>query len=62
MADAQLKPGWLRRDVLSATRLVARDELAAAELRVRQINDELSDACSAVKAAKAKVRRLDQKS
>lgn len=49
--EVNLKPGWLKADTRRAAIRVARDKLAEAERRVRQLNDELSDACTAVKIA-----------
>jgi hypothetical protein len=39
---------------------VARGDLMNAEQDVRRLNDELSDACTRVKVAKAKVRRAER--
>lgn len=58
--NVALKPGWLARDVRSASIAVAKDELTKAERRVRNANDDLAEANTALKVARNKLRRLEQ--
>ena len=60
MRTEAFEPGWLRKDAMRAALSVARDELAEAEREVRNANDILTDACTKLKVARAKVAKLER--
>lgn len=58
MPDIELKPGWLSRDVAKCARLAAVNEIEEIERRIRNLNDEIADECSKLRAAKTRYSKL----
>ena len=61
MAKEQAE-GWLGRDANRAAIFVAKARVAAAERRLRDLNDQMADAGSELKVASVELRRLQRAS